>query len=391
MPCHSLRVLVFLADVRRYVVFVALLTDWRIQFDKVLSVYQQAQSNETSEMTTLLIKCKKLSKLIKSQNPLHQPVLRDLGDYVLPQNMTRQLVQAYLRTFEHVYRVLHVPTFQQEYKSYWADPQAATIPFVTKLLLVCAIGACFHPDFARAKANNLRSLVPQWIQIAQRWLSSPSEKSRVNMEGLQIHCLVLLARQVNAVDSDVVSLSAGSLLRHAMHMGLHRDPAHVPDISCFQIEMSRRLWATVAEIVLQSSMDSGSPPLLSSENFDCLPPSNIDDSQLEETSRSTPTEKPMEFFTQTTIQVILAKSLPFRLKVANKMHDFRSALNYEEVISMGSELTEICRSNTLLFRNFRNDQPKPTAFHRRVLTLMTHRLILQLHHPFAIDAKHDPT
>lgn len=59
---------------------------------------------------------------------------------------------------------------------------------------------------------------------------------------------------------------------------------------------------------------------------------------------------------------------------------------------MGSELTALCRSHSLLFRNFRMEQQqKPTMFHRRVLTLLTHRLILQLHHPFAIEAKHDPT
>jgi hypothetical protein len=119
-------------------------------------------------MAILLTKCKKLSKLIKSQAPLHQPILRDFGDYVLPRNMTNQLVQAYLRTFEHIYRVLHVPTFQQEYKAYWADPQAADMKFVIKLMLVCAIGACFHPDFARVNANSLRAMVPQWIQMAQR-------------------------------------------------------------------------------------------------------------------------------------------------------------------------------------------------------------------------------
>ncbi|KAF2686197.1 hypothetical protein K458DRAFT_416503 [Lentithecium fluviatile CBS 122367] len=367
---------------------------WRAsinQFDKVLSVYHRAQSCENSEMAIFLAKCKNLGKLIKSQAPLHQPALRNFGNYVLPQKTTGQLVHAYLRTFEHIYRVLHVPTFQKEYKAYWADPQAASAPFVIKLLLVCAIGACFHPEFAKVNTNSLCSLVPQWIHMAQCWLSSPSEKSRINITGLQIHCLVLLARQANAVDSDVVSLSAGSLLRVAMHMGLHRDPSHLYGTSYSQCEIKRRLWAAVVEIVLQSSMDSGSPPLISCENYDCRPPSNLDDIQLDENSKTVPSEKPMDFFTQSTVQVILARSLPIRLKVANKMHDFRSELCYDEVLRIGSELTTICRSNSQLLKDFRKDQQQPTLFHKKVLKLLTHRLLLNLHHPFAIEAMHDPT
>ena len=176
-----------------------------------------------------------------------------------------------------------------------------------------AIGIGFSPD--QNEPTSLRSSASQWIYTAQSWLSSPIEKSRINVSGLQIHFLLLLARQMNAVGGDLIWISAGSLLTTAMHMGLHIDPSHSPKISFFDAEIRRRLWASVLEIVVQSSMDAGGLPLITSGDIGCEPPSNIDDVQMEEGSKVAPAPKPMEQFTQSSIQVALMRSLPDRKSV----------------------------------------------------------------------------
>ena len=103
----------------------------------------------------------------------------------------------------HHDRILHIPSFEREYGLYWDESNSNSHVFVLKLVLVLSIGASLQSN----SELKLRSSVRQWIYGAQSWFSSPFEKSRLNMNGLQIFCLLLIARQVNAVESDLVSLS----------------------------------------------------------------------------------------------------------------------------------------------------------------------------------------
>lgn len=248
-----------------------------------------------------------------------------------------------------------------------------------------AIGTCFYQD--PVESSSLRSSSSQWIYATQAWLGSPSEKSRINPTGVQIHCLLLLARQTNAIDSDLAWISAGSLLRTAMYSGLHRDPRHLPQMSVFHSESRRRLWTTVLEIMVQSSMDSGGSPLISCHDFDCEPPSNVDDWEIDESVKTPLVSKSMDVFTQTSLQIALSRSLPIRLEIAKLINDFRTDASYNETIRLGKELTTINRSNSLLVNAFLKNKAKPTAFQTKLLDLLTQRFLLTLHFPFAIKAK----
>lgn len=97
-----------------------------------------------------------------------------------------------------------------------------------------------------------------------------------------------------------------------MQMGLHRDPEHLPGISVFVIELRRRLWATVIEMVVQSSLDSGMPPMFSWNNFDTRPPANINDTDIDETTKALPSSEDSTMFTQTSLQLLFLKSLRAR-------------------------------------------------------------------------------
>lgn len=346
------------------------------------------KSDKDSVLCSLLEQCKNLARADKVQNSIPQPIPAQMSEYVPPKNTSDQLVQLYLRTFESTYRVLHVPSFQREYNQYWENPQLASTAFVTKILLVMAIGTCFYQE--QINSISLRSSSSQWIYNAQSWLSAPFEKPRINLTTLQIHILLLLARQTNAVDGDLVWISAGSLLRTAMQMGLHRDPCHLSKMSIFQSELRRRLWASIMEILIQSSMDSGGAPLVSCQDYDTQPPSNIDDMQMDEDIKTSPVSKPIHIFTQTSIQIALLRTLPIRIAIAKILNDFRSDSSYDETLRLGSELTAVCRSNALQFQTFESDHSQPTAFQRKLFELLTQRFLLSLHYPFATKAKTNP-
>lgn len=173
------------------------------------------EKDQNSEIYPLWDQCKQIARIIKADRPTPQAVPLDLRDYVPARSQCDELVEGYLRTFETVYRVLHVPTFELEYSRYWEDPTAASESFVVTLLLVLAIGTCFtHAPGQARDFYHLQSW--QWIYAAQLWLGVPYEKRRLGMVGIQVHCLVLLALQTNGVGADLSWISAGALLRAAM-------------------------------------------------------------------------------------------------------------------------------------------------------------------------------
>ena len=133
-------------------------------------------------------------------------------------------------------------------------------------------------------------------------------------------------------------------------MGLHRDPTKYPKMSPFHTEIRRRLWATIVEMALQSSLDSGMPPMISADDYDTWAPSNIDDSAITENSEVAPPAKSRTVFTQTSMQIILLSSLLKRLAIAQMLNHFRSKPSYDDVLRLSSEVSEAIRDATRLIQ-----------------------------------------
>lgn len=302
-------------------------------------------------------------------------------------NLSDQLVGAYLRTFESVYRILHVPTFWKDYHHFWDDPVRSDKGFTILLQLCMAIGTCFYDETC-----SLRNLAIQWIYEAQFWLMSPAEKSRMNIPGLQTMCLLHLARETCGVGGDLIWISAGSLMRTAMYMGLHREPEPESNVPILRAELGRRLWATVLEIALQSSIESGGPPLISLQDFDTRHPSNYDDEQLEDGDNIAPAPKPLGSFTQSTVQLALLRSFPVRLAIAHRLNDLRSTISYEETIKLNSELNIACIPATAaLLSSGSYEMPRASEFQIRMVEHMTYRLILVLNNRWLATARENPS
>ncbi|KAF7951395.1 hypothetical protein EAE96_006708 [Botrytis aclada] len=343
------------------------------------------------EVFDLLSKCKALGKKAKELRGAKSSVPSEYRDFVPDRETSDRLVNAYFRTFESVYRILHIPTFEEEYASYWKNPAAADMAFIIKLLLVMAIGTSFYED--PIQPTSLHPKAQHWIAAAQAWVSSPLEKQRLNIVGLQIHCLLLIARQVKSVGGDLTWISSGSVYHLAMSLGLHRDPVHFPKIGPYHAEMRRRLWATVLELSLQSSQDLGMSPLINTQDYDTELPANIDDSEISEATKKAPIPKPVTTFTRTSIQISLMRTFCTRLEIAKAVNNFRNEISYEDTLRLGSTLSTANRSSSALLQSFlrSNFEPKPNPFQIKLHDFYSTHFLLALHTPYAIKAKVNPT
>ncbi|KAK1245344.1 hypothetical protein MKX08_004973 [Trichoderma sp. CBMAI-0020] len=331
-------------------------------------------------------RCKVLGRKIKKHRlkPLSST---NLGLQIPARELADQLVENYLRTFEGVFRVVHIPTFRADYARFWEGSLPSNDSFVILLQLVMALGTTVYDDFF-----SLRPMATQWIFEAQMWLMIPPEKKRMNLEGIQIQCLLLLAKSTCNCGVDMVWMMAGNLVRNAMFVGLHRDPQFLGDMTIYRAEMRRRLWATILELNVQFSFDAGGSPLLSTAHYDTLPPANLNDDELTDEKDNGGIAKGPKVPTQTSVLRALQSTMALRLNLINHVNNTRPGDHYEETLRLNSDLTKSCRaiSESLMALKAIPNSPI-TEFHVLVTEIFLYRCFHALHQPIIVkyldDAK----
>lgn len=270
---------------------------------------------------------------------------------------------------------MHIPTFRRDYAALWASDTPPNTAFMVQLKLILAIGAAMHDT-----KFSLRTSAIRWVYEAQTWLSDPAFKSRLNIQTLQISILLLFAREAAGIGEDMVWVSAGSLLRTAIHMGLNRDPSLLPTRSLFAAEMRRRLWNTILEAVVHTSLMSGGPPLLSLSDFNTAPPRNFADEQLADDDAM---PAPDAECTQISVAIALRATFPLRLAVTKFLNDFGAHGTYDETLRIDAELRTVYRALCHTLQGYASGTgPVPSRFALRAIDFHMLRYQSALHIPF---------
>ncbi|PTB69518.1 hypothetical protein BBK36DRAFT_1110786 [Trichoderma citrinoviride] len=333
-----------------------------------------------SNVYPLLLKCKALGRIIKANRTPAWPTIptRELPE----KEVCDKLIECYLETTESVYRILHLPSFRRDYEELWEPGAYPDMAFIVLVKLVLAIGAMSYDD-----DFSMRPLAIRWVYEAQTWAAEPEFKARLGIQFIQLQILLLLARENVGVAGDSVWVSGGELLRRAMHMGLHRDPHHLPKRSLFASEMHRRLWNTIIDISLRMSLTSGGPPLISLDDFDTEPPGNYDDEQLM-TEGAVP--KPGDEYTSMSVTIAFRRTFPTRLTVLRFLNDLASCGTYERTLELDAELRSAYKTLCQTLTRFKSSQPGqssgPSALALRIVDFTMQRYISALHTPYLIPA-----
>ncbi|KAL4899859.1 hypothetical protein BDW74DRAFT_188880 [Aspergillus multicolor] len=341
-------------------------------FRDVFEMIEPFIRGKPSKVSSGVKRCKELARIIKAQRTPQWPT--PPTSELPPKGIADELVDCYLHTIETTFRVLHVPTFKTEYDALWVSDARPSTAFTVQLKLVLALGAITYDDRFSMRPSAIR-----WVYEAHTWLSDPDFKPQLNIQSLQSRVLLTLAREIINVGGDSTWISAGALLRTALHMGLHRDPSALPPRSTLAAEMRRRLWNTILELCLQSSISSGGAPLLSLSDFDCAAPGNFDDEQL---MTEDPVPKADDEYTQTSIARALRRTYPHRLAIAKFLNDLGSYGTYEGTLRLDAELRESYRAVCRTLRGYSSRGPSPSKFEACVLDFMIHYYVCCLHMPF---------
>ncbi|KAJ6023818.1 hypothetical protein N7540_004615 [Penicillium herquei] len=345
----------------------------------ILDTVEPLLSADNSKVLFNLHKCKYLGKIIKSQRTPSWPTLSTTD--LPPKDLADALVDIYLRTHECRYRVLHIPTFRKDYDALWASDAPPDLEFIILLKLIMAIGAVAYDD-----NYSLRTQSIHWVYEAQTWIAEPDFKARLTLPFIQISILLLLAREAVWVNGALIWITVGELVRTAVYMGMHRDPSYLPQRNTFVSEMRRRLWNTILELALNTSTDSGAPPMLALEDFDTHPPGNFDD---EDITAEDPAPKPDGTFTQMSIPLALRKMFTTRLAIVRSLNGIGVHCSYEEIIHLDTELRTSYRAICRTLQGYNLGVSSPTQFQIRILDFLVRRYLLALHTPFYPPSLHE--
>ncbi len=146
-----------------------------------------------------------------------------------------------------------------------------------------------------------------------------------------------------------VWVMAGVALRLAMRMGYHRDPVSYPELSVFEGEMRRRIWALMVQLDGLTSYQLGLPPLVQEALCDTKLPRNLLDEDLGVSTTILPPSRPESELTP--VSYILAKS---RLSAVFRRIYIRVCLGrtaaYEEIMDLQRQLLEARNAISIRFR-----------------------------------------
>ncbi|GLA64883.1 hypothetical protein AtubIFM54640_006617 [Aspergillus tubingensis] len=332
-----------------------------------------------------------------------QPPSSEFIELLPDRPLAEYLMQLYFSTFETALRILHVPSFISKWNAF-CDRSVSHADgllnnksdiFIAKLLMLMACASCFATENTEPLASagfSPQSLIQTchtWISAVTTWLAAMTSHAQLNLDVIQIKCLLLLAQQATAQDGDLASLASGSLLREALLMGLHRDPCNFPNVSPFWAELRKRLWLTIIELELQASLYSGIPLAVSWDEFDSPLPSDIDDEDITIDSPHLPPSRQSNTLTRTSFQIALAQTLDTRIAISKMVNRVRLSATYnDEVTTLSERLTTGLAQAPADLRDDTSTSPSPnnssvnTEFRRSFFLFLHYRSLLALHRPF---------
>ncbi|KAL3478995.1 fungal-specific transcription factor domain-containing protein [Aspergillus californicus] len=253
------------------------------------------------------------------------------------------LIARYFNCYDPATHFLHGPTFQAQYNKHWEDPSQTCIVWIGMLFAMMRLSMLSYyregdePAEFRDKsidmAGTFRNLVAMCLTLADYTKPYP----------YLIECLAFHLHgdycQTKEADISVWVLN-GVIVRLAMRMGYHRDSKAFPNITPFQGEMRRRVWAFVRQADLLFSCQVGLPSMIRIGDSDTELPRNLYDDDFDEHCKELPPSRPPS--EPTPLSFLITKSrLSYVLGQAIEQTSSFQNTSYDSVLEMDAELRRV--------------------------------------------------
>lgn len=291
----------------------------------------------------------------------------------------------YFQTWESSYRILHEPVFWKDYQAFWdrRSNDASSVNFAATLVYIVIITKCLKPNeenYFSGDSSADREAALNLIETCDAWLVRQPRK-HLTLPFFQLQCLSLLAKRVNCLKLKQDWITSGDVVRLAIASGMHRNPALLAGgrISEYEKEMRRRLWVTIVELELQSSIDCGLQSSVCGLYYDVQPPANLPDDAFSPDIPQIPASRPIEHFTSASYLNVTLRSLPLRIHLLQLLNNPTTDLHYADVLHHDAQISSLLSSCPAW------DDPRATLA-TALLQIQLRQFTLILHRPYAMLA-----
>ena len=313
-----------------------------------------------------------------------------MTDILPPKPVCDRLVAAYMDITESITRIVHFPTFREQYNLFW-DGKLQSDYFLPQLLSMLAIVSRFttkSQGFGHERVEGVHT--PTAFALVRTWLDGLTGKDLVDLVVIQIELLLMVCRRALMFRPQELWVPLGKIVRMAMTMGLHRDPSELGTrITPFVGEMRRRLWYAVCELDTQTSFDSDLPCSIRPDEYTCSPPQNLNDEDIYPGMKELPVGKPIEEHTSMRHAVLGSISLSTRARISQLLSRIDTLKDYREIIELGDKLDDVLEDmDRILPRHNITDHSRMSRVWRERVSSDAHvrRPLLALYRPFALNA-----
>lgn len=194
------------------------------------------------------------------------------------------------------HQYLPINAEKDKYNNHWVDPKRSKIVWIGLLFAVmCHALQSYrrnkeepsdYQGTSAAMIDLFRIRTAQCLTIAD--ITRPT---KYMVETMLIYSMLEYSEESGGDSGSW--LLVGSAVRLATQQGYHRDPVQHPNISIFDGEMRRRVWAMASHYELLLCVKIGLPKTIRLSECDVAPPRNVYEEELYEDMEKLPASRPL--------------------------------------------------------------------------------------------------
>ncbi|KAH0523031.1 hypothetical protein TsFJ059_008087 [Trichoderma semiorbis] len=267
--------------------------------------------------------------------------LEDILSAIPPRDFVNRLISRYFNSKDPSVAAFHPPSFQLEYKRFWDNPHAASLPWISLLFGLMSISVFLHMrsgDKLPEAFGNPRDMRDDFHRRATECLLLSKYSTEPGAYTIEALLFNIHNEFVRCKDAHLgVWILAGIATRLAMRMGYHRDPSHYSQLSVFQGEMRRRFWASILQMDALFSCQLGLPAMIQESQYDTKLPSNLLDEDFGPDSVKLPKSRPETDLTPVLYTITKTRFLLLFRVIFNQVA-LQCVAEYDEIIALSQRL-----------------------------------------------------
>ncbi|KUI60259.1 hypothetical protein VP1G_07436 [Cytospora mali] len=280
---------------------------------------------------------------------------QDFLDLLPTKTFADKLIMRYFSTNSTSQHILHKPSFIRKYNQFWANRGSPTIEmdWFAHLFIIFAQAVFFSHFVAPDElVNDSLPLTPmqrfRQYRAAAGWaLTSTSSNGRCGYTSPATSTCIPFLMYVetdflaNRTTQTSTYLLSSVCIRIMLKMGLHRDPSKLPgaQITPFDGEMRRRIWALAIQLDLMVSFHLGLPSMVYAIESDTMKPRNLMDEDFDENTKELPPGRPDSDYTHMTYPIFKASIFELFGLVVRQAHALTPP-TYAEVMELDNRLVQ---------------------------------------------------